>query len=292
MDLHLIINISSDTENLYGVQFFSSFFEHVAGCKVTLFHIYSSGNRLTSSSLLDAWENPEQNLQSSLSKTARIALDKANRILGQASQISETKTKTIQEKFGKVKDILSEGSQGYYDAMILGKRATYTLQWMFDRPGDEIATELIKDGSLTTPVWICGSPEPGRKNVLLCVDGSPSSLRAADHVGYILSKAQDHDVTIFHVTTTRTSRIQTIIDETTDVLLSHGISPERITGKRGWGLSVPGAILGEKNYGRYAAVAVGLHGIQSGFFDNFGIQNGVIATLINKIEKAALWCCP
>jgi len=293
MNLHLLINISSDTENLYGVQFYTSFFKGVAECDVTLFHIVKATGNYTSSSLLESWENPEGDLEAKLSPSARQALSKARATLGSSGSAPEKmQTKTIQEKYGKVKDILSEGSQGLYDAMILGRRATYTLQWMFDRPGEELPQALIQDGSLTCPLWICSEPEIGRKNVLLCVDGSESSKRAADHVGYILSKAKEHSVTVFHVTTTRTSNITEILATTTQILLSHKIDESRITSKRGWGLSVPGAILGEKNQGQYAAVAVGLKGLSGGFFENFGMQSGTVATLIKKIEKAALWCCP
>ena len=295
MNLHLLINISSDTENLFGVQFFNSFFQECSHCNVTLFHICRLDSPDASNSLLDMWENPEDRIEGKLTVDAKKALDKAKRALKkQDVVINNIKTKTVEERYGKVKDILSESSKGLYDAIILGRRATYALQWMFDKPSDEIPQALINDTSLSSPLWICSEPEIGRKNILLCVDGSASSLRAADHVGYILSKAKRHNVTVFHVTTTRTSNIQEILKEATDVLLSHNIAPERITSKRGWGLSIPGAILTEKNYGQYAAVAVGLHddGPSKGVFDRLGIQGGITATLVKKIEKAALWCCP
>lgn len=293
MDLYLLVNISSDTENLYGIQFFNSFFKHCSGLHVTLFHICQFSGADSSNSLLDMWEAPSGDREENLSGAARKALQRARRALQKNDQISSMKTKTVQERFGTVKDILTEGSEGLYDAMLLGRRATYTLQWLFDRPGDQIPQALIQDTSLACPLWICGEPEAGRKNILLCVDGSRSALRAADHVGYIMSKAKQHKVCIFHVTTTRTSDIESIVQEAKDVILTHDIEEDRISSKRGWGLSIPGAILSEKNQGQYAAVAIGLHGISKGrLFANIGIQEGITATLIKKINKAALWCIP
>ncbi len=290
---HFLINISSDTENLFGVRFFSSFFANSVSCDVTLFHICRLDCNDTSAPLMEMWMDPEDKVNSGLTVGAKRALDKAKRDLqSETVEIHQMKTKTVQERYGKVKDILAEGKNGLYDAMILGRRATYALQWVFDRPAEEIPQALAGDTSLECPLWICCAPEAGRKNVLLCVDGSESALRAADHVGFILSKVKDHHVTVFHVTTTRTSNITAILEEAIEVLRSHNIEEERIQSKRGWGLSVPGAILSEKRSGSYAAVAIGLHHNPGGMLASFGFQSGTTATLIKKIEKAALWCCP
>ncbi len=290
---HFLINISSDSENLFGVRFFASFFANSVACDVTLFHICRLDCNDTSAALMEMWQDPDDKIDGGLTVGAKRALDKAKRDLqSETVAIHKMKTKTVQERYGKVKDILTEGKDGLYDAMILGRRATYALQWVFDRPAEEIPQALAGDTSLDCPLWICCAPEAGRKNVLLCVDGSASALRAADHVGYMLSKAKDHQVTVFHVTTTPTSNIKDILEEATEVLRSHNIEEERIQSKRGWGLSVPGAILSEKRSGRYAAVAIGLHHNPGGMLASLGFQSGTTATLIKKIEKAALWCCP
>ncbi len=293
MSFHILVNISSDNENLYGIRFFHSFFRDSSPGIVTLFHINRLDSRDTSHTLLEIWKHSGDDDHVELSESARKSLARATRYLDDCDVIiDEVKTKTVKERYGKVRDILSESSQGLYDAMILGRRATYALQWMFDTPGDEVSQALIKETSLTCPLWICNEPEEGRKNVLLCVDGSESSLRAADHVGYILSHAKQHKVVVFHVTTIPTSNSKEIIQQATKALLSHDISPERIETKKGWGISVPGAILSEKNSGRYAAVAVGLHGNSDGVLNSLGLQGSTTATLIKRISKAALWCCP
>lgn len=293
MNLHFLVNLSSETENLFGVQFFCSFFKETPPCNVTLFHICLLENNNAAQPLTEMWENPDKRIEGKLTAGARRALDKATRSLqGNKVIVDKMKTKTVEERFGKVKDILAEGEAGLYDAIILGRRASYALQWIFDRAAEEIPLALIKDTSLKCPLWVCCEPEPGRKNVLLCVDGSESALRAADHVGYILSFAQQHNVTVFNVSLSPTKTADAILQEAVEILHKHNIAPSRITSKSTWGISVPGTILSEKNSGKYAAVALGLHGVSNGVLENFGLMGGTTATLISKISKAALWCCP
>lgn len=291
---HFLINISSDTENLYGVRFFSSFFKNGSECDVTLFHISRLDSRDSSASLMEIWKGPEDSVLSSLNKSAQKALSRARRNLkSNAVTISEMKTKTVQERYGKVKDIIGEGSAGLYDAMVLGCRATYALQWLFDRPGDEIPKALIQDTTLSCPLWVCKEPEEGRENILLCVDGSESSMRAADHVGYILNHTPDHKVTVFHVATAADDKSQEIIESAAKILRSHNIAEDRIDKKTGWGVSLANVILAEKNRGRYAVIAMGVRGNQKGsLLGTIGMGGDTAATLIGKISKAALWIIP
>lgn len=293
IDLHLLVNISSDTENHYGIRFLCSFFKGNDNCNVTLFHICRLDSSDSTQALTEMWEDPTNRIENLLSVGARRALDRATRTL-KANKITihKKKAKIVEERFGKVKDILAEGESGLYDAMILGRRATYALQWLYDRPADEIPQALIKDTSLSCPIWVCCDPEPGRKNVLLCVDGSASSLRAADHVGYILSSAKKQKVTVFNVATTPSDNSEEILQNAVEVLQKHNIDPNRISCKSTWAITAAGAILSEKSAGKYAAVAIGLHGLSDRKFANFGLLGGTTSTLLHKIVKASLWCCP
>jgi hypothetical protein len=294
MSLHILINISSDTENLYGVRFFTSFCKSSDQCSVTLFHICRLDSRDSSASLMEIWKKPDASEEGMLAEGAQRALDRARRNLEDASVvIREMKTKTVQERYGKVRDILSEGSAGLYDAMILGRRATYALQWMFDRPGDEIPQALIQQTTFSCPLWICCDPEEGRKNVLLCVDGSASSMRAADHVGFIVSHTPHHSITVFHVSNSSKDNTSKIFNAATAILDSNNLERSRIHHKTAWGLSVSGAILSEENRGRYAAVAIGVAGEPgNGLLHSLSGKGETAAALINKISRAALWICP
>jgi hypothetical protein len=243
--------------------------------------------------LLETWENPEDKLSGKLTVGAQRALEKARFMLSESKMsVDQIVTKTYAEQYGKVADILNEASQGLYDAIVLGKRASYTLQSFFERSGDETAKEIIRGKALTTPLWICPEPEDGRKNVLVCVDGSENALRAADHVGYILAKQPQHSITLFNAQSGTGRDADVIFKEAIAELHEHGISDDRIHTATSWGLSIPATIMSYAEKGGFAAIAFGLHGVKEGLLKSINFAGGTAGRLIEKTDKISLWCCP
>lgn len=293
MNKHFLITVSNDIEHLHGVRFICSFFKEMSEHHLTLLHIYRMDGNGMGTALTDMWAHPDDKIHSKLSIGARKSIEKAKALLSKSKMsIDKVITKTVAERFGKVKDILQEGSSGLYDAVILGRRASYALQWAFERPADEVAQFMIKDKCCTSPLWICPKIELDRKNVLLCVDGSEDAYRAVDHVGYILSKQDQHSITLFFVSTSIGADPSDIFQRAESILHEHRVGSERIHRNSTWGLSIPGTILSEGEKGGYAAIAVGLHGQGQGLMKGFNIAGGTTSKLINKLEKTALWCCP
>lgn len=294
MNKHFLVTISSDAENLFGVRFVSSFFNDLSEHSVTLLHICRLDCDNMAKSLTDMWQNPEEKGQCSLTGGLKRSLDKAKELLGQGNfSIDRTITKTAVERYGKVKDILTEGSQGCYDAIVLGRRASYALQWMFERPAEEVAQAMIRDSCCDVPLWVCPESDPDRKNVLVGVDGSENAYRAVDHVGFILSNEIQHGITLFHVNNNTSRESAEIFARAEEILHGHTIGNERIRRRSTWGVSVAGAIQNEGEKGGYAAVALGMHGShEKGLLKDYILAGGTTAKLINKIQKTALWCCP
>ena len=294
MKKHFLVTISNDIDNLFGVQFITSFFKEISEHQMTLLHI----NRLDCSdmkkTLEEMWCKPESENKNHQHMAAKRSLDRAISLLQQNNMsIEQMITKTVTERYGKVKDILTEGAKGLYDAIILGRRASYTMQWVFERPGDATAQAMIKDSCFTLPLWICPEPDLKRKNVLLCLDGSENGRRAADHIGYVLSAQDQHTITLFHVeNSTSTLSSEEIFQQAEQILEGHAIKRDRINTQSSWGLSVPGTILSKLQKGEYAAVAVGLHGQSNNVLKNFNLAGGTTSKLINRVEKTSLWCCP
>ncbi len=292
MKKHFLVTLSNDSNYLFGVRFLCSFFRatHNHEHQVTLLHICSRDGNNMSQSLMEMWQDPGDEAEAHLSAGARKSISRAKRLLSDHSMsIDHIITKTFVERYGKVKDILTEGARGLYDAIVLGRRASYALQWMFERPGDETAQAVIRDSGCSTPLWICPEPETDRKNVLLCLDGSDNALRAVDHVGYILADQPQQHITLLHVTGgSRDSA--TIFRQAEDVLQRHAISNDRISKHTTRGLTIAGAILSEIDKDKYAVVALGLRGERTG--KGLPIAGGTTAKLISKIEKVSLWCCP
>lgn len=292
MKKHFLVTISNDAGILYGVRFICSFFEDISNHQVTLLHICRRDAMDMAGTLSQMWNGPSDGIQGRLTVQAKKSIDKAKEIFSRHKMsIEQVMTKTCAERYGKVKDILTEGAKGY-DAVVLGRRASYSLQWMFERPADETAQAIIRDNCCTTPLWICPEPDPGRKNVLLCVDGSENSYRAVDHVGHILADQAHQHITLLHVETHGATGSAEIFSRAEAILHEHGIGGDRISHNSTWGLTVAGAILSEIEKGGYAAVAVGLQGEKQGLAKSFKLAGGTAVKLISKIEKASLWCCP
>lgn len=294
MQKQFLVTISNDTESLSGVTFLCSFFKKKSEHHVTLFHICRLDSNEANTALSEMWMDPENKIQRAMTLGAKKGVEKAKELLAQGRiSIDQIITKTVEERYGKVKDILREGSKGLVDAIILGKRASYTLQWVFERPADETAQALIKDSCFTSPVWICPQPDPARKNVLVCVDGSDNSMRAVDHVGFILSKQDQHSITLLNVSNSIDSENETIFDRAQACLIEYDIKPERINKITRWGLSIPGTILGEAQHGGYAAVSLGLRGHEKqGILKEYNLAGGTTSKIISKLENFSLWCCP
>lgn len=293
MEKQFLVTISNDIDNLFGVKFICSFFNKKSEHRITLFHICRRNSNDMTKTLMGKWEGPADNIEGQVTAGVRRSINKAKELLNQNKMsIEHIITKTVAERYGKVKDILAESSKGLYDTIILGRRASYSLQWMFERSADETVQALIKDSRCTSPLWICPDPEPGRKNVLLCLDGSENAYRAVDHVGFILSDQDQHTITMFHVESGTGKESEKIFQRAESILNDHNIDAKRILRNSTWGVSVPRTILGEIDKGNYAVVALGMFGKGQGMLRDLNLAGGTTSKLISKIEKTTLWCCP
>lgn len=293
MKKHFLATVSNDYSQLTGLDFICSFFKKLSEHQVTLLHICRLDANNANKALLEMWEHPDERVSGTPTVGAQKALTKATEMLSQSKMsVDSMMTKTFAERYGKIKDILNESSSGLYDAIILGKRASYTLQWFFERPADETAKAIIGDSTLNTPIWICPQPEPGRKNVLVCVDGSEESLRAVDHVGFILSLQDQHNITLLTVDNGADVNPDKIFRRSAQILADHSITSERISLETTWGLNIAGTITSYAEKNNFAAIAVGLHGVDGGFMKRISLAGGTTSTLIERAEKVAIWCCP
>lgn len=293
MEKQFLVTISNDIDNLFGVKFICSFFNKKSEHRVTLLHICRRDSDDMTKTLMGKWEGPADNIEGQVTAGVRRSIHKAKELLSQNKMsIEHIITKTVAERYGKVKDILSESSKGLYDTIILGRRASYSMQWMFERSADETVQTMIKDSRCTSPLWICPDPEPGRKNVLLCLDGSENAYRAVDHVGFILSDQDQHTITMLHVESGTGKESEKIFQRAEAILKEHNVGSERILRNSTWGVSVPRTILGEIEKGSYAVVALGMFGKGQGLLRDLNLAGGTTLKLISKIEKVTLWCCP
>lgn len=288
-DKHLMICVGDNISCKDGIRFVSNFFQNKDNLKITLFAVTPTKTQSNSRGSIDsAWKKDADSpgtdlknndpfnsvLESCSDYLLRNGFDKENII----RKVSTKKTSTVQ-------DIIHSVETGLYDSLVIGKRSSSFLQ---DVATGSVSNEILSQ-SIHFPLWLCRAPDLDRKNVLLCADDSESSLRAADHVGYILQGQPDHSVTIMHIDRNDQCDHQSLFDKIVDKLLENGLGKEKITAKIIKGKQVTKTILKEINQHKYAAVAVGWTGKPSGGRFSMIFHDSSSQGLIKDLEKTALW---
>lgn len=283
MEKQLLLTVSDETTCLFGVRFLGSFFQNKSLINITLFyvtdHCEPPNSSLASISLHDA-----PGRKSNDPCPGNTAIEASRRILCNWGFSPDRITFKIQaQEAGIVKDIIREAREGLYDSVVLGKRGFGAFEDFFSAS----VTKRIMEDHIDFPIWISRLPESGRRNVLLCVDGSDASLRMADHVGFML-KEEDHNITILHVDNDHKENTDNIIEGAFDNLIGNGIDQDRIDISVIKSHRVVHTILEKSEQKAYAIVAVGRVGAQKGKMAGWLIGSRSMK-LLQNMEKTVLW---
>jgi nucleotide-binding universal stress UspA family protein len=286
MQKKLLITVSDDLSFLYGVRFVGSFFRNKAVVNTTLFYVAPRADVAGSDKGFGQPELDQKTAEVGR-KQAQEALASARRMLCDRGFPPENVTcKFVFKQFGTVKDIIKEARGGKYDAVVLGRRGYALFESVFSTS----VTKEILDRRIDIPIWICKRPEENSRNVLLCVDGSQSSLRMVDHAGFMLRDENDHAITLFYVDTGEGASKETILNEARKKLLENWISDGRVhtvvTASTITGVAK--TILEEAESKGYAAVGVGRVGVEKGHLQEWLVGSRTMK-LLEKMEKSALW---
>ena len=287
---HLLVTVSEQQSALYGVQFVGHFFSNKQGLKITLFYTAPKPPSL--------WEG--ERTQESVRQAERQAREyeaKGRKALEAAKQTlralgfgeAQIATKLVIRQQSKAMDIIREGEQGLYDAVVLGRRGLSWLEQVFD----ESTSKDLLDKELTFPLWLCRRPDLGRKDILLCMDGSEAAYRMADHVGYMLAKDKDHEITLLRIERSGKASKEVpeeILAKGKERLLGNGYPVEMIKAKIEKASNVAKEILKEMDEGRYAAIAGGRTGVGQGLLKRV-LVGSVSDALLHELDHGALWLC-
>jgi nucleotide-binding universal stress UspA family protein len=268
---HLLLTVSEDASALYGAQFVSNFFTHKENITFTLLFIAPrTGGQ------------PQISFSREEDASCNLAMEKTMRKLQNAGFLEENVHCKVQKRMaGAAKDIIQEGNRGLYDAIVLGRRGISRFEELIN---DSVSIAAL-EANRKVPVWICRKPDEGRRNVLICVDGSDEALRAVDHAGYVLA-GQDQGVTLLHVVRKGAAAADDIFEKPREILTANQVARERIEEKVVTASDVEGAIEKEAGEGRYSAVAVGYSG--KGRDGLFSIGS-VSKKLIYMLQGSVLW---
>jgi nucleotide-binding universal stress UspA family protein len=204
---------------------------------------------------------------------------------------------------GLARDILQRAQEGLYDAIVVGRRGLSRVQKAFMGS----VTAKLAEHSRVIPVWIVDGDVTSTR-ILMAVDGSECSLRAVDHLSFMVGQNPNVTVTLFHVVPRfrdccvidfdeKETDVQQVIAQSDrrciDRFYTHaqkkfkegGIQEKQIeikVTKRA--MNVGKAILDEAKKGNYGTVVIGRRGASKAV-----VLGSVSRYILDRISNRALW---
>jgi nucleotide-binding universal stress UspA family protein len=307
MNKKILLAVDDSLQSKDAVKYAVTISSSVKDLHYVLFHVQP----MISHYLLD---EAQQSLQ------ARAELDKVNKkndasalkILEQYQNnmvrmgIDENRTEIVTRPrtLGLAKDIIDFGHVGRYDAIVVGRRRMSRLQEVFM---GSVSSNLLEH-SQYIPVWLVDGEITSDK-IMVAVDGSESSLRAVDHLSFMLMGNPNVEVTLLHVMSNAKEFYEESLDEEPSAELEDlvssddkkridqfystavkkfkdaGLSESQIDIQTVEGRRRPGKVIIEiAEKGNFGTVVIGRRGINKAFF-----TGSVSHYVINKASACALW---
>jgi len=310
MEKKLLIAVDDSRHSENALRYAASLRETVSDLKLVLFHVQPT----ISQYLLDeARTKPGANAQ--LKKLMKKNEQSAQALLEKYKALLTTRgvpdadidLLTLPRKSGAAKDILEYSTAMQVDAILLGRRGLSGLAETFL---GSVSANVVENSQLI-PVWLVDE-KSASKTVMVAVDGSESSLRAVDHLSFILGGNTDVNLSFFHVAPrlqdfcpidfedTDTATLETIIQQGDKACIDRFFAHARkklaelgfkdnqihINVKEG-GFRVGKAIIDAYRQGKYGTLVIGRRGMDKKFF-----TGSVSRYLINQFSDGALWVVP
>ncbi len=237
-------------------------------------------------------------------ESARALLEKRKAQMVRAG-IAEKRIDVVtrQKLLGLAGDILDCAQQGLYDAIVVGRRGLSSVQKAFMGS----VTANLTSHCTINPVWVADGDITSLK-IMVAVDGSESSLRAVDHLSFMVGENPEIKITLFHVMprlsdycpidfADKEAGIEDVITRgnkrCTEHFYAHarqkfkeaGIQENQIeikVTKRS--VNVGKAIINEAKKGKYGTVVVGRHAARGASF-----IGSVSKYVLDKTSNRALW---
>ncbi|RJX24847.1 MAG: universal stress protein [Desulfurivibrio sp.] len=146
------------------------------------------------------WLNEEDKMNM-LSPEARNKINLAKKHLREETAFlthhglkEEQVTSAMQlSRTGVANDLIHEMHKGIYDALVIARRGLGKLQELVLGS----VTTTILEKCFNVPIWIIDGEIDSRR-FLVPVDGSWRTLKAVDHLGFMLANVPDIEIALFH----------------------------------------------------------------------------------------------
>ncbi len=260
----------------------------------------------------DAKKDPKS--LATLNKATKKNQEESIRLLDESKNImvkmgiDADKIETISQEQtrGTAKAILDHGKKSLCDAIVLGRRGVSRLAESFMGS----ITNSVLEHTAETPIWAIGGDVKPSK-IIIAIDGSESSLRAVDHVSFMLGDNPDSKITLLHVTPRLRDYCTIDFDEESDpmkeVILSGdqqcvdsfyihakekfkeaGMNESQIDIQEvTTTLNIGKTIVDEAMKGGFNTIAVGRRGINNSFF-----MGSVSSRILTNAKDCAVWLVP
>jgi len=177
---------------------------------------------------------------------------------------------------GVATDIIYEAKRGLYDALLIGRRGVGTIEEMIGGSVSSTAAQHCYE----LPIWVVDGKVNARK-FLLPVDTSFNSLKAADHLGFILQGNPYAEICLLHLSVLvggntepdwdelerqwgeewcaeHLRRPDSVFHGPEQMLLERGVSADRISSRHGGRYFAPHkAILQQSALDDYGTIVIG-----------------------------------
>jgi nucleotide-binding universal stress UspA family protein len=311
MEKKILVALDNSMQAIETIDYAAEIYKTIAPARFTLLHIQPA----LSQYLTDEAQH-KQSAQLALKKVmaenrnkAQKTLEKAaRRMIGKGMDDSLVECMTLPRNIAVADDILALGTAKSFDAILVGRKgASYLRQWFMGS-----VTANLVEHSAFTPIWVVDGSVPAASKVLLAADGSHATLRALDHLAYMLSNQQEAVVHMLHIRPSLQDFCEIVVEEEQTrsaetlifnedqgcmddffhqamaVIKRNGMAEDRmkivtLDGK----LSITGSILRYAGDNGFGTVVFGRSGqSKSAFFGS--VSRGIL----QKAEGMALWVVP
>lgn len=262
-------------------------------------------------------EEAERNLkaQRALNKLIKANRETSNQIIDKVRQqmirqgIDPDRIETCSriQTTGIAEDLMDECEGKSYDAIVLGRRGIGQLQELVT---GSVTSSLIELANVI-PLWTVDG-EVTDNGVVLAADGSQNSLRALDHLAFMLSGQAEAAIHILHVRprfrevceikcddeTIAAAReilldgdrhcIDGFYSQAVEIVRSNGLDPDQMEIQTvNSQISIAGALIDTARKHRFGTIVVGRRGLKKG-----RSTGSISRKIIQKSNKMAVWLVP
>lgn len=309
MEKEILIAVDSSSNSRCAVEYAVSMTDVIDKLHFTLFHVQPAISMYV---IDEAERNPQTRAKlNEIAKRNReaseIVLERYQKLMVEAGvPAPRIKTITRPRMHGIAKDVLAYGLIGSFDAIVVGRRGISKVQEVVMGS----VTNKIIDHSEVTPVWIVNDNQAPH-NILMAVDGSEASLRAVDHISFMLKGNAATTITLLHVKPrigdTHVIEFDAIDDDLGEIILDgerrrvknffgharemfhkNGIQENQLNILEvNCTANIGKTIVNEARKGGFGTIVVGRAGLNASFF--FG---SVSRYVLNADTEAAVWLVP